>query len=161
MTGSTDIGECAFSTHICRTLTEMEATKNDFWAIMGGLGSNITKRIGDIELGRSIRIFAKDEENKVVGGIIGDVFGNYVYVAQLWVTESLRNKGHGTRLLNMLEEEATKLGCGYAHTDTYSFEARPFYERNGYELFGMLDDYVKGHGKCFLRKTLGTSRKPT
>jgi len=41
----------------------MEATKNDFWAIMGGLGSNITKRIGDIELGKSIRIFAKDKEN--------------------------------------------------------------------------------------------------
>jgi GNAT superfamily N-acetyltransferase len=138
----------------------MEATKDDFWAVLEGLGSNITKRIGDIELGKSIRIFAKDRENKVVGGIIGDVFGKYVYVAQLWVVESLRNKGCGTRLLNMLEEEATELGCEYAHTDTYSFEAKPFYERNGYELFGTPDDYVKGHSKCFLRKTLGMDRKP-
>jgi len=160
MTRLTDIHECAFSIHICRNLTEMEATKDDLWAVLEGLGSNITKRIGDIELGKSIRIFAKDRENKVVGGIIGDVFGKYAYVAQLWVVESLRNKGYGTRLLNMLEEEATELGCEYAHTDTYSFEARPFYERNGYELFGTLDDYVKGHSKCFLRKTLGMGRKP-
>ena len=160
MTRLADIHECAFSVHICRSLTEMEATKDDFWAVLEGLGSNITKRIGDIELGKSIRIFAKGRENKVVGGIIGDVFGKYVYVAQLWVVESLRNKGCGTRLLNMLEDEATELGCEYAHTDTYSFEAKPFYERNGYELFGTLDDYVKGHSKCFLRKTLGMGRKP-
>jgi hypothetical protein len=59
----------------------------------------------------------------------------------------------------MLEVEAVKLGCEYAHTDTYSFEARSFYERNGYESFGKLDDYVKGHSKCFLRKTLEKSRK--
>jgi GNAT superfamily N-acetyltransferase len=138
----------------------MEATKNDFWVILEELGSNITKRIGDIELGKSIRIFAKDRENKVVGGIIGDVFGKYVYVAQLWVAEPLRNKGYGTRLMSMLEEEAARLGCEYAHTDTYTFEARPFYERNGYEMFGKLDDYVKGHSKCFLRKNLEKGRRP-
>ncbi len=154
------IHDCVFSVHICRTLTEMEATRNESLAVLEGLGSNITKRLGDVELGKSIRIFAKDKENKVVGGIVGDVFGKYVYVAQLWVLESLRNKGCGTRLLNMAEEQAMELGCEYAHTDTYTFEARPFYERNGYELFGMLSDYVEGHSKCFLKKTLEKGRKP-
>lgn len=138
----------------------METTKDGFVAVLEGLGNNITKNLGDIELGRSVRIFARDRENKIVGGIIGDVFGNYVYVVLLWVAESLRNKGYGTKLLSMLEEEAVRLGCEYAHADTYSFEARPFYERNGYELFGTLDDYVKGHSKYFLKKNLEKSRRP-
>jgi hypothetical protein len=31
---------------------------------------------------------------------------------------------------------------------------RPFYERRGYEVFGTLDDYPKGHKKFFLKKKL-------
>jgi hypothetical protein len=54
----------------------------------------------------------------------------------------------------LLEQEAKRLGCKHAHVDTYSFEARPFYERRGYELFATLEDYPKGHRKHFLKKAL-------
>jgi len=57
--------------------------------------------------------------------------------------------------MTMLEQEVLRLGCTHAHLDTYSFEARPFYEKLGYELFATLEDYPPGCCKYFLKKTLG------
>ena len=84
----------------------------------------------------------------------GLVFGGWVYIKLLWVDAALRGQGHGTRLLVRMEEEAVRLGCRNAHLDTYSFEAWPFYEKNGYEVFATLDGFPPGHQKHFLRKRL-------
>jgi hypothetical protein len=54
----------------------------------------------------------------------------------------------------MAEDEAMKIGCKYAHLDTYSFEARPFYEKHGYALFATLDNYPEGYSKYFLKRKL-------
>jgi hypothetical protein len=54
----------------------------------------------------------------------------------------------------MVENEAVKLECKYAYLDTFSFEARPFYEKHGYELFATLDNYPEGYSKHFLKKKL-------
>ena len=45
-------------------------------------------------------------------------------------------------------------GCRYAHLDTFSYQARPFYDRLGYRLFGELENYPPGHSRFFLRKQL-------
>jgi len=150
------VNEHKFSTQLCITPQELAATAADVGTLLEGLGGNILIQLGDIELGQSIRIFLRDEDNKVVGGITADLFGGWVYISLLWIAESLRNQGLGTGLLNQLEAEAIRLGCKYAHVDTYSFEARPFYERAGYEVFGKLDDYPQGHCKYFLKKKLNS-----
>jgi hypothetical protein len=46
-------------------------------------------------------------------------------------------------------------GCAHAHLDTFSYQARPFYERRGYQVFGMLQDYPPGQQRFFMEKTLG------
>jgi hypothetical protein len=38
--------------------------------------------------------------------------------------------------------------------ETLSFQARGFYERYGYSVFGELDDFPPGHRKYFLKKNL-------
>ena len=53
-----------------------------------------------------------------------------------------------------MEQAAKERGCTYAHLDTFSFQARPFYEALGYEVFGILDDYPPGHHKFFMKKAL-------
>ncbi|MDP3936617.1 MAG: hypothetical protein Q8R92_00595 [Deltaproteobacteria bacterium] len=50
--------------------------------------------------------------------------------------------------------------CAHAHLDTFSYQARPFYERHGYTLFATLDDYPPGHKRYFLRKALGSGLTP-
>jgi len=142
------------SIQICKTREELKAAQDGERAILEGLGNNILEHLGDVELGRSLRLFIRNQANEVVGGVIANCFGGWMYIALLWVEKSLRNQGYGTQLMHLVEEEAVQLGCENAHVDTYSFEARPFYERLGYELFATLEDCPKGHCKYFLKKRL-------
>jgi hypothetical protein len=49
-------------------------------------------------------------------------------------------------------------GCIGIYLDTYSFQARPFYERQGYTVFGVLADMPPGGAKYYLSKQLDTPR---
>ena len=42
--------------------------------------------------------------------------------------------------MNDAEREAIRRGCRGAWLDTYSFQARGFYERLGYTIFGTIDN---------------------
>ena len=148
------INENNLSFQVCRTSDDFKSAEDGYQAVLEGLGRNIVSKIGDVELGKNVQIFIRNKENKVVGGAIGSVFGGWLYISLMWIEESLRNQGYGTTLLKMMEKEAVKLGCKHAHVDTYSFEAKPFNEKNGYTLFASLENYPEGHSKHFLKKKL-------
>jgi len=67
--------------------------------MLEGLGNNILEHLGNVELGRPIRIFLRNQRDEVAGGVIATCFGGWVYIALLWVEKSLRSLGHGTRLM--------------------------------------------------------------
>jgi GNAT superfamily N-acetyltransferase len=144
--------ENGISYFICKASEEFKFAQQAEMAVLEGLGNNILEHLGNVELGRPIRVFIRDQADKVVGGVIGNCFGGWMYISLLWVEKSLRNLGYGTRLMQLAEAEAIQMGCNHAHLDTYSFEARPFYEKHGYELFATLEDYPPGHSKYFLKK---------
>ncbi|HJU28399.1 MAG TPA: GNAT family N-acetyltransferase, partial [Candidatus Binataceae bacterium] len=62
--------------------------------------------------------------------------------------------GYGRRLMESAERYAIERGCGNAHLSTHSFQARPMYEKLGYEIFGALEDFPPGHSKFYMRKRL-------
>lgn len=101
-----------------------------------------------------LAFFLKDENDEVLGGLIGDVWGGWLHVAFLWVAPPLRGQSYGSDLLQAAEEYAVRRGARTAYLETHSFQARPFYEKHGYEVFGMLEDFPPGHAKYFLRKSL-------
>jgi len=82
------------------------------------------------------------------------LWGGWLHVTYLWVAEKARGAGHGTRLMQNAEAYAQSLGAVGATLETHSFQARPFYERLGYEVFSTLDEYPSGHAKFFLKKVL-------
>src|SRR5215475_6443810 len=81
---------------------------------------------------KPIRIFLRDEAGQIHGGITADLWGDWMHIIYLWVSEDLRHGGYGTRLLEAAEKEALAFGCHHAYLETFSFQARPFYERSGY-----------------------------
>ena len=101
-----------------------------------------------------VRFVARDEIG-VAGGLLGHIRWNWLYVAKLWVDERARGRGIGTQLLRAAEDLARARGCVGATLDTFEYQARPFYEKLGYELFGTLDGYPPGYRQFYMRKLLG------
>lgn len=101
----------------------------------------------------ALKLVARDEEG-IVGGLIGHTRWSWLYVAKLWVHERARGRGLGTRLLSEAENIARSRGCTDASLDTFEYQARPFYEKHGYQLFGTLDGYPPGYRQFYLRKSL-------
>jgi len=70
------------------------------------------------------------------------------------VAQDLRGDGWGSRLMREMERLARDRGCRHVWLDTFSFQARPFYERLGYRVIGTLPDYPFGQERYFLSKPL-------
>ncbi len=94
----------------------------------------------------------RGERGDVLGGLLAQLWGGWLHVSYLWVAEAARGAGHGSRLLGDAEAYARARGAVGATLETHSFQARPFYERLGYEVFGTLEGYPRGHAKFFLKK---------
>lgn len=118
--------------------------------VIGGLVAFNDNRAGDAAHTEVAIIASRDAE--IVGGLFGYTNWEWLFVAQVWVSDTVRREGVGARLLAAAEAEAVRRGCMHAHVDTFSFQATPFYERNGYAVFGKLEDYPKGHTRYFLHK---------
>ncbi len=101
-------------------------------------------------------VFLRDEEGTLVGGLLGDTFWGWLAVHILWIDERYRGQGYGERLLAAAEEEARRRGCAHVQLDTLSFQARPFYEKLGYRVYGELADHPagSGHTRYYLTKPL-------
>jgi GNAT superfamily N-acetyltransferase len=97
----------------------------------------------------------KNEQNEIMAGILSYVYcWKILYVDVLFVDEKYRHKGFGTQLLSKVEEEAKALGATLVHLDTFDFQAKDFYIKRGYEVFGVLDDCPPGHKRYYMRKVL-------
>ena len=79
-----------------------------------------------------------------------------LFLASVAVPVELRGQGWARRLIEATETAAVQRGCQYIWLDTYSFQARPFYEKLDYRVFGQLDDHPPGHTRFFMFKTLRT-----
>jgi RimJ/RimL family protein N-acetyltransferase len=101
-----------------------------------------------------LAIFLKDERDAVLGGALGHVWGGWLDLDTLWVAEPFRGQGYGGKLLEAAEDEARAQGCHGVYLDTFSFQAKPFYEKFGYEVVADIPDYPRGHSYHVLKKTL-------
>jgi GNAT superfamily N-acetyltransferase len=101
-----------------------------------------------------LAIFLKDEHGEILGGVLGHLWGQWLHVTILWLAGPLRGHGYGRQLLAAAETFARERGCRHVKLETFSFQARAFYEKLGYEVFATLEDCPIGHCEYFLRKRL-------
>src|SRR5215831_6681840 len=134
--------------------SEPEATPEDIETVRAGLSA--FNRVADPDpVYHPIRLFLRDANGAIQGGLIGAVWNAWLYIDILWIDERLRQQGYGAQLMLAAEQEASAYGCHAALLDTFSFQARPFYERLGYEVVAELPDCPRpGMARYYLRKTL-------
>src|SRR5579872_4981041 len=132
---------------------EPEPKPGDMKVIMTGLLNFNSLKTGGATP-EHLLITVRDLEKTVIGGLLGCIYLGWLQVHALWLPDELRGQGYGSALLAAAEEEAKRRGCTKATLETYSFQARSFYEKRGYVVFGTLPDMPVGGAKYFLAKSL-------
>ncbi|AVQ54868.1 TPA: GNAT family N-acetyltransferase [Clostridium botulinum] len=103
----------------------------------------------------SINRCIKDENGEIIGGILACLaLWHILSIDTLWVKKEFRNQGVAKQLLSLVETEARNMGCHIVYLSTYDFQAKDFYLKNGYEIFGVLEDCPKEHKIYHLSKRL-------
>ena len=134
-------------------VVEDEPSPTDVRALEDGLYRYNVEQTGRDD-GRWLAIFLRDADGRIVAGLSGWTWAGWLKVANLWVRQDLRRKGHGHHLLGAAEAEAVARGCTRATLDTYSFQAPEFYQRLGYRIVAAVDDLPAGHKHYTLVKEL-------
>ncbi|QUM80731.1 GNAT family N-acetyltransferase [Moritella sp. 5] len=101
-----------------------------------------------------LAVFERDIQGVLIAGLTAKTYWERLDIDYLWVSSEHRGKGIARELLLKAEEEAIHRGCKYAQLDTFDFQAKEFYEKLGYEIFGKLDGYKNGHKRFYLKKCL-------
>jgi GNAT superfamily N-acetyltransferase len=104
-----------------------------------------------------LRVFARDADGSIIGGLLADTYWQYLEVHKLWVSEAHRNAGHASRLMSAAESEARRRGCRHAFLGTFSFQALGFYLKLGYSEFGRLKAFCGEYERHYLHKRLDAS----
>lgn len=99
-------------------------------------------------------ILARADEGEVIGAALGETGRGWLHLSIVWVDERFRGRQLGGQLVRAAESEALRRGCGAVYLNTFSYQAKPFYEKLGYAVFGTLEDYPQGHQLFFMSKRL-------
>jgi len=110
--------------------------------------------VGEYGQVQPVWVGAMDGGGALVGGLRGFVFMHWLNVELLFVDESARRQGVGHRLLAAVEQKARDLGARNVTLNTFEWQAREFYLKQGYEEFGRIDNYIQGFHVAYMKKAL-------
>ncbi|STY78953.1 N-acetyltransferase GCN5 [Legionella wadsworthii] len=102
--------------------------------------------------------FIREADNSIVGGCSGGTLYGGLHVDNLWVSESIRHQGWGTKLMQETLKYGSEKGCAFATVNTMDWEAIEFYKKLGFELEFERHGFQKNSIFYFLRKELQEPR---
>jgi GNAT superfamily N-acetyltransferase len=136
-----------------RVRIDSNVSLTDEAAVLAGLRAFNEVRLGP-KVEQPVKFVVRDDTGRVVGGVLGHTKWRWMYIATLWIADDARGKGLGTQLMEAAEALARSRGCTDVSVDTFEYQARPFYEKMGYTLFGTLEGYPPGYRQFYLTKRL-------
>jgi ribosomal protein S18 acetylase RimI-like enzyme len=122
-----------------------------FMGMYRALDASSAARLG-LARARLLMIPLRDEQGDVTGGLWGHTLFQWLSIEMLIVPDDRRGQGIGSALVASAETEARARGCIGAVVDTFSFQAKSFYQRLGFTVLGVLDDYPPGYSRIYFRK---------
>lgn len=78
--------------------------------------------------------FIRDADNSIIGGCSGGTLYGGLHIDNLWVSESIRHQGWGTKLMQAALRYGNEKDCAFATVNTMDWEAIEFYKKLGFEL---------------------------
>jgi len=110
--------------------------------------------LGFVWEARPLFLVLRDDDGAVGGGLMGELTWGWLYIRELAVRSDMRGNGWGRSLMAEAERIARSQGGQHVWLDTFSFQARAFYEKLGYRVFGELPGFPRGETRYFLTKPL-------
>ncbi|MCP4978787.1 MAG: GNAT family N-acetyltransferase [Maribacter sp.] len=97
-------------------------------------------------------LFSALDKQKFVGGISGNVYWNGLEIDMLWVDDDFRDQGIGRILIMEAEKYAINNGAVVSFLKTV--DAKVYYEKFGYHVYGILEDRPIGTVLYHMKKRL-------
>jgi GNAT superfamily N-acetyltransferase len=135
-------------------LTVVEQPGEEVRAIIGEPLLAHNREAGPPTEPQPVAILVHDEAGRAVGGLYGRSFYDWLFVEWLAIPKEMRGRKLGTALMARAEDLARERQCLGVFLDTFSFQARGFYEKLGYAVFGTLEDHPRGGARYFMSKRL-------
>lgn len=135
-------------------IVRIDSPGDDEWGAIGGGINEYNQQHAGPENAKRVCFVLQDPEKKVVGGVIGLVYWDWFAIDLMYIQDPFRGQGYGTQLLKLAEDEARAMDVKHIHLDTFSFQAPDFYIKNGYEIFGTLDQFPSGHKRFYMTKNI-------
>jgi GNAT superfamily N-acetyltransferase len=142
-------------------LTEtLEASAADIENILSALVENeaASGRDGGYQ---PFSVLIRDDKGEVTGGLHGYQLFDWLFIQYVAVPVALKGRGLGTELMARAEAWARSRGLVGIWLDTFAFQAKPFYERLGFSVFGTIEDHPRGSRRYFLHKRLAPPQHET
>ena len=76
-------------------------TADDFRLIVNGVRAFNHEQTGAARP-RPVACVLRDEAGRIVGGVHGNLWGRSMHIDALWVDESYRGQGHGSKLMQAI-----------------------------------------------------------
>ncbi|HJU16008.1 MAG TPA: GNAT family N-acetyltransferase [Stellaceae bacterium] len=113
--------------------------------------SNEPRTMWDDDLPFAVLVRSHD---RIVGGLIGKIFFNWLDAELVWLEKPFRRSGIGKAVLSKVEEKACAIGLTGIYLWTQSWQAPGFYRKLGYEQFAEFENFPPGHRRFGFRKYL-------
>jgi len=97
-------------------------------------------------------LLSEAEGGPVTGGLYGYVIFDWLFIQYLAVPLGQQGQGIGQELMGRAEAWCRERGLAGMWLDTFSFQARPFYEKLGFSVFGEIEGHPRGSSRLFMLK---------
>ena len=112
------------------------------------------KTVGDAQGEAFALTLSEPGSPEVLGGLWALSLWGSFYIGLVVVPEGARGRGLGSELMTRAEAEAVARGCHGMWLDTYAFQAKAFYEKLGFKVFGQIDGPAPMFPRFFMSKSL-------
>lgn len=130
---------------------EENPSQDDIQVLMRGITDYAKQQRGFDALDFFV-FFIRDEKNTIVGGCSGVTLYGSLHIDTLWVSDVIRNKRWGTKLVDAALTYGKEKNCNFATVNTMDWEALSFYQKLGFKIEFERYGFHKNSVFYFLRK---------